>query len=62
MRVESESLSQPTQAFGIESKPNNKQIPWKLMRKLRQKDVEENKKRIEKKMQDKIEKMGKKFH
>lgn len=32
------------------------------MRKLREKDVEENKKRIEKKMQDKMEKMGRKFH
>lgn len=32
------------------------------MRKLREKDVEENRKRIEKKLLDKISKIGNKFH
>lgn len=44
---------------GVKSK--TKQVPWKLMRKLREQDVLENRKRLEKQLTDKIKKIRTKF-
>lgn len=44
---------------GVKSK--TKQVPWKLMRKLREQDVLENRKRLEKQLTDKIKKIRIKF-